>query len=78
MSLPDVVSDNITDTAHRRGYIFVEQVFYEAAKDNGYTGLDLKDRSVALHRLWQREGYDPLPSWVKDYCLRSCEQSHGH
>lgn len=74
--LPDVVRDNITDCAQRQGFLFVEQVFFEAAKREGFR--DAKDRAMALHRLWSREGYVPLPDFVKDYVLQTTNQFHGN
>ena len=74
MPLPDVLQDNVTDACHRLGYEFVERIFYEAAKDAGF--CDAKDRGMALHRLWIREGYGKLPSWVKDFILRKNEIHH--
>ena len=67
-------SDSVTDACKRLGYQFTEQLFYEAAKDAGFR--DPKDRGMALHRLWVREGYDSLPNFCKEYVLRMNEVCH--
>lgn len=68
--IPDVVSDTITDTAIRLGVSQVEQVFYKAAIDAGFTN----PQDIATHRYlqWKRVGYDALPPYIKDFCLRTC------
>ena len=69
MPLPDVVpADSVTDACRVVGFEFVERIFYEAAKEAKFPNP--KDRGMALHRLWCREGYKSLPDWVKDFVLR--------
>ena len=68
--LPDVVDDVIVNTARRIGVQYCEQVFFRAAVDAGFTN----PHDVARHRhgQWLKQGYQALPPYVKDFCLRAC------
>lgn len=71
--LPDVVSDPITDAARALNVPNVEQVFYKAAESAGFTN----PRDVAAYRYnqWKHDGYEALPPYIRDFCLRSCNGS---
>lgn len=71
--LPDVVSDSITDAARALNVQNVEQVFYKAAEDAHFTNA----HDVAAHRYnqWKRNGFNSLPPYIKDFCLRVCNGS---
>lgn len=68
MAIPDVIEDTVTDTAHKLGYMFTEQVFYHAALRAGY-GQKAEDKARELDTLWKRQGYQHLPQWIRDFCL---------
>lgn len=74
MSLPDLVRDSVTDAATRLGVRFVEEFFYRAALDAGFTNP--QDVARHRHRQWLYNGYDALPPYIKDYALRVCDGHH--
>lgn len=69
-TIPDVVQDSVTDAARRLGVKFVEQVFYKAAEDAGFSNP--QDVARCRHNQWVKQGYQALPPYVKDFCLRVC------
>lgn len=81
MSIPDVVSDTVTDAAKRMGMQYTESVFYRYAVQVGYRGRQSEDKARELDTLWKRQGYVALPQTVKDYLLAVLEGgdqvSHG-
>jgi hypothetical protein len=72
MSLPDVISDNITDLAHRLGLQFTENLFYRYALEAGYGAHRAEDKARELDIIWKRKGYQALPSSLKDWVLQKC------
>lgn len=71
-----VMADSVTDAMARCGFKFAEQIFYEAAKAAQFP--DAKDRTMALYRVWIREGYQALPDFCKDWVLKACEGALSH
>jgi len=68
-TVPDVVDDPITDTARALSVSNIEQVFFKAAEDSGFTD----PQTVATHRYnqWKQSGYQSLPPYIKDFCART-------
>lgn len=69
-AVPDVVEDTVTDAAKRLGVRFIEQVFYKAAEEAGFTNP--QDIARCRFNQWARHGYASLPPYLKDFCLRAC------
>lgn len=74
LNVPSGVADQVVDFATRKGFQFTEQVFYSAALDAGY-GTRAEDIARQLDTTWRRQGYEKLPTYVKDFLLRTFERS---
>lgn len=74
-TLPDLIQDNVTDAAKRLGVSFTVLVLIKAAHMAGLPKHT--DNGHALHRLWQRAGYDSLPDNIKLQILRINEGDFG-
>ena len=75
LSVPDVVSDNVTD-ACRRVQLTPYNLFQKAAtevKEGGFSNaFEVGER---WYRLWAKKGYHALPPAVKQFIL-DCNEGH--
>lgn len=77
-TVPDVVSDNVTDAAKRLGCT-VDHVFLRAAENcrNGRGFSNNNEVGEHLYRTWVKEGYRNLPPAIQVFILECNEGQHN-